>query len=178
MTSKQSHRVFNRIMIVRLGNALSAAAFAFATSACALVHERALAGGLDPESNTDGFDPGAEAHRRGEARRLNNIARQLDTVYRMQWEFPYFPGEAPVRQPIGYESKQVAPDRWIYRPIYAEDVAPQGETLPAPEALPAPVQNGPAARPQAPAPADARPGDRIPPKSAGQKPAGGGPREF
>lgn len=146
---------------------LAAAAFVVAGQ-CALA-------GLDPESNTDGFDPGAEAYRLGEARRLNNIARQLDTVYRMQWEYPYFPGEPPVRQPIGYESKQLGPNRWLYRPIYAEDVAPAAETLPTPEPLPVPPQNGPAAKPQAPAPADAVPGDFIPPKDAAPH---RGPREF
>jgi hypothetical protein len=163
---------------MHVGKALSIAAFAIALSACALAGRCALAG-LDPESNTDGFNPAAEAYRLGEARRLNNIGRQLDTVYRMQWEFPYFPGEPPVRQPIGYESKQVAPNRWIYRPIYADDVAPKAETLPAPEALPVPAKNGAAAKPQAPAPADAVPADLIPPKNAGpRKPAARGPREF
>jgi hypothetical protein len=147
-------------------------------AACALVGNCALAG-LDPESNTDGFDPGAEAYRLGEERRLSDIARQLDTVYRMQWEYPYFPGEPPVRQPIGYESKQVAPNKWIYRPIYAEDVAPAGETLPMNELLPSPAQNGPAAKPQAPAPADAARGDLIPPAGPlPPKPARRGPREF
>jgi len=164
--------------------ALSAALFALAVCACAVggqfvLAQRALAG-LDPESNTDGFDPGAEAYRLGEARRLNNIARQLDTVYRMQWENPYFPGEPPVRQPIGYESKQLGPNRWLYRPIYSEDTAEPLETLPAPEPLPQPLpaQPVPGAKPQAPAPADALPGDFIPPQGAQPRQPARGPREF
>jgi hypothetical protein len=140
---------------------------------------RCALAGLDGESNTDGFDPGAEAYRRGEEQRLSNVARQLDTVYRMQWEYPYFPGEPPVRQPIGYESKQVAPNRWIYRPIYPEDVAPApGEALPTP-AEPLPPRDAPAAKPQLPAPADAVPGDLIPPQGGRRpQPLGRGPREF
>ena len=137
------------------------------------------AGGLDPESNTDGFDPAAESYRTGEARRLNAIARQLDLVYQMQWENPYFPGEPPIRQPIGYESKQVGPDRWIYRPIYSEDVDAATDILPAPESLPQPAAHkAPAAGPPRPAPADAVPEDFIPPKATPNKPKRGGPREF
>jgi hypothetical protein len=93
----------------------------------------------------------------------------------MQWANPYFPGEEPVRQPIGYESKQIGPNRWLSRPIYGEDVAPQGELLPVPEPLPPP--GGPAGEPQAPAPAGAAPGDFIPPRAAPKNPAPG-PREF
>jgi hypothetical protein len=136
----------------------------------------AVASGIDPESNTDSFDPAAESHRIGEARRVNAIARQLDLIYRLQWENPYFPGEPPVRQPVGYESKQVAPNRWIYRPLYAEDVA--GETESGAEPLPEPTpQRAPQAAPQAPAPADAQPGDFMPPKNPAP-PARRGPREF
>jgi hypothetical protein len=36
------------------------------------------AAGLDPEANTDGFDPAAESYRINEARRLNEISRQLE----------------------------------------------------------------------------------------------------
>jgi len=151
------------------------------SSLCAFAAFLVLAGsavgsGVDPESNTDGFDPAAENHRIGEARRLNAMARQLDLIYRMQWENPYFPGGPPVRQPIGYESKQVAPDRWIYRPTYPEDVAEPvegtGEPLPEPMPQPAPLP-----APQAPAPADAQPGDFMPPKDPA-KPPRRGPREF
>jgi hypothetical protein len=134
---------------------------------------RALAG-LDPEGNTDGFDPGVESHRINEARRLNNVARQLSLVYQMQWENPYFPGELPVRQPIGYESKQVGPNRWIYRPVYPEDVAGDVETLPEPQSS---QGAGGGAQPQAPAPADAKPGDKIPPKPIPPQRART-PREF
>jgi hypothetical protein len=117
--------------------------------------------GLDPEANVDGFDPAAENNRINEARRRNNVERQLNLIYQMQWENPYFPGEPPIRQPIGYESKQVAPNRWIYRPLYAEDVAP-GQSPPAAETLPTPAPDK--AAPQAPGPADAQPGDLIPPR--------------
>jgi hypothetical protein len=135
------------------------------------------AGGLDPESNTDGFDPAAQSYRTAEARRLNAMARQLDLTYRMQWENPYFPGGPPIRQPIGYESKQVSPREWIYRPIYAEDVVPESEKSTEPLPRPA-TRKTPLARPQLPAPADAVPGDLIPPKDAPKVPALRGPREF
>jgi hypothetical protein len=135
-----------------------------------------LAAGIDPESNTDNFDPAAESDRIGEARRMNAIARQLDLIYQMQWENPYFPGAPPVRQPIGYESKQVAPDRWIYRPLYPDDIAAptKGAVEPLPEPMPQPA---PPPAPQGPAPADAKPGDFMPPKNSGQ-PVRSGPREF
>jgi hypothetical protein len=136
----------------------------------------AVGGGLDPESNTDGFDPAVESYRINEARRQNLINRQLDLIYLMQWENPYFPGEDPIQQPIGYESKQVSPNRWIYRPIYPENVAPAPSTN---EALPEPVAAGaPAAEPVAPAPADAASGDFIPPKAVPKTPAARGPRKF
>lgn len=131
-------------------------------------------GGLDPESNTDTFDPAADSHRVNEARRRNAIARQLDLIYLMQWENPYFAGEGPIRQPIGYESKQVSPNRWIYRPIYPEDVAPTtNEALPEPGAA-----SAPATQPGGPAPADAAPGDFIPPKAVPNTPPARGPRKF
>jgi hypothetical protein len=133
--------------------------------------------GLDAESNTDGFDPAAQAYRTGEARRLNAIARQLDLTYRMQWENPYFPGGPPIRQPIGYESKQVSPSEWIYRPIYAEDVIPESAESSEPLPLPA-TRKAPVVGPQLPAPADAAPGDLIPPKVVPQVPARRGVREF
>lgn len=149
-------------------------AVTFCVLCCALAG-RVSAGGLDPESNTDGFDPAADSHRTGEAQRLNAIARQLDLVYQMQWENPYFPGGPPIRQPIGYESKQIGPNSWLYRPLYAEDVTPAAdvpvETLP----LPATPQ-APAVGPRAPGPADALPSDFMPPKP--KPPAARGPREF
>lgn len=133
---------------------------------CALLGAAAvtIAGGLDPESNTDGFDPAADLNRIGEARRLNAVSRQLGLTYLMQWQNPYFPGSPPVRQPIGYESKQVGPTRWIYRPVYSEDVLPTDQ---ASEPLPAPAANRPKGkRPQRPGPADAQPDDLIPPQPA------------
>lgn len=141
---------------------------------CVALLGTATGGGLDPESNTDTFDPAADSHRVNEARRRNAIARQLDLIYLMQWENPYFAGEGPIRQPIGYESKQVSPSRWIYRPIYSEDVAP-----PANESLPEPgAANAPAAKPFGPSPADAAAGDFIPPKAAPNTPPARGPRKF
>jgi hypothetical protein len=150
------------------------AAIAAGMIVCAL-GGAAVAGGLDAESNTDGFDPAVEAYRIGEARRQSAMARQLDLVYRMQWENPYFLGGGPIRQPIGYESKQLGPNRWIYRPIYAEDVAPAADELPAPEQA---TQKAPAVPPQPPAPSDAAPEDFIGPPATPQKPARRGPREF
>jgi hypothetical protein len=151
------------------------------------------AAGLDPEANTDGFDPAAESYRINEARRLNEISRQLELNYRMIWDHGFDPASPPVRQPIGHESKQVAPNRWIYRPIYPEqEVGPEFEEV-GPELLPSPAvatpqpatPNTTPPAPQlspkkdgslrAPAPADAKPGDRVVPKNL---PVPRGPREF
>ncbi len=124
--------------------------------------------GIDPESDTDGYNPAAELYDIGEAQRLNNVARQLDLNRWMIWSSMYCPGDLwgppiggpPVRQPTGYESKQVAPNRWIYRPLYSEDFAP-GE-LPAPP-MPEPLPPPPAP-PDLPAPSDAQPEDFVPPE--------------
>ena len=176
----------------------------FCMAALALGTASALpAAGLDPEANTDGFDPAAESHRINEARRLNEISRQLELNYRMIWDHGFNPASPPVRQPIGHESKQVSPNRWIYRPVYPEQVAPEFEEV-GPELLPAPAPAPPNATlpnaapprtiaPQAPAPhpappragalrgpapADAAPGDRVPPKQPPAAPLPRGPREF
>ncbi len=165
---------------------LSRVAIAVACVLCLMKYPSLHAAGLDPETNIDGFDPAAESFRVNEARRLNQISRQLDLNYRMIWEHGFNPANPPVRQPIGYESKQVSPNRWIYRPVYPEQVTPQPESgpelLPLPSAAAPPtVQPKPAA--QAPGPADAQSGDRIVrpnplrPNSAPQ-PLPRGPREF
>ncbi len=140
------------------------------------------AAGLDPESNTDGFDPAAESHRINEARRLNAISQQLELTRGMLWLDGFNPANPPIRQPIGFESGQTGPNRWMYRPVYGEDVAPP-QTVPAaaPETLPAPDSVGPQLIPQAPAPSGAKAGDFIPPQdpvAPRRLPARPGPREF
>jgi hypothetical protein len=162
--------------------------------------------GVDPESNTDGVNPAAELYDQAEAQRLARVARQLELNDFMAWSVAYGPwslwgppvGFPPERQPIGYESKQVGPHKWIYRPLYAEDVppgaAPNAEPAVAPGAgsgpandLPAP-QGAPDAGQQLPAPRDAAPGDFLPPldgappaaaqQPRARKPVASGPREF
>lgn len=138
---------------------------------------RAVAG-LDPESNTDGYDPAADSYRINEARRLNAISQQLELTRQMLWLNGFNPANPPVRQPIGYESGPIGPNRWMYRPLYAEDVPAEMVPPPGPEALPVPSASGPLLIPQGPAPAGAQPGDFIPPQDAGGARPGGGPREF
>jgi hypothetical protein len=150
----------------------------------------ALAGPLDPESNTDGFSPAVGIDDANEARRRDLIAHQLDLNLQMIWASgcgpqigdpfePWLsvPGDIwgyarprPIEQPIGHESAQTGPNRWIYRPLYprpAEPVAP-GQVNPTnpnaigPE-LPGPSDPEPLAKP---------PAVRVPKK----RPAG--PREF
>jgi hypothetical protein len=144
---------------------LACGAFAFA--ACG----GTAAGGIDPESNTDGFNPVADLYDIAETQREGKVAMQQELVRRLVWSTYYAPvGGPPIRQPIGYESKQVGPDRWIYRPLYGEEIVPPIAV--PPEALPAPGSVPPA---RLPAPRDARPGDFVPPGAA---PARRGPREF
>jgi hypothetical protein len=153
---------------------------------------------LDPETNTHGFDPVAESYEMAEARRMDQIARQLDLNYRMQISagfgprypapfepWPRVPGDIwgypqskPITQPLGHESLQTGPNRWMYRPIY-----------PGPQPLPAPVkpQVTAPATPRAqvkapvqaelPAPSDAAPADRVP-RPAPKKQPPLGPRAF
>lgn len=146
------------------------------TLACILVifSGPALLAGIDQESNTDGFDPAADSYRINEARRQNAIARQLELKYRMMWEFGVDPANPPVDQPIGHESKQIGPNKWIYRPIYSDEVEIESVPADGPELLPAPnadapLNIGPVAPtrkvPQVlPKPADAQPRDFIPPQ--------------
>lgn len=144
--------------------------------------------GLDGESNTDGYNPAALGDEQGEARRQAIIARQIELVERMNWSAIYcqiddpfepwpaisgdiwsYPQSERVRQPIGHQSGQTGPNRWNYRPLYAEDV----EGLPSSAAEhvgPAPEVIGP----ELPAP-----GDFVPPASKKLlRRLQRGPREF
>jgi hypothetical protein len=131
--------------------------------------------GVDPESNTDGFNPAADLYDIAETQRQGQVAMQhalVDAIARSVlygWGDLWGPpiGLPGIRQPYGYESKQVGPSRWIYRPLYAEDVPP-------PQGAP-PEPRQPA---ELPAPADAAPEDFVPPHKAPPKPAPSGPREF
>jgi hypothetical protein len=158
---------------------------------------------LDRELDTDGFDPAAESYRINEARRMNEINRQLELKYRMLWAHGFDPASPPVEQPLGHEYQQTGPNRWEYRPVYPEEVQP-GQS--GPEILPAPGERRkdsstaqpplliapqpqsapiPTTRPQvtpapanAPAPRDAIPTDRLVPQKHPRKAKSSGPREF
>jgi hypothetical protein len=142
--------------------------------------------GIDPEQNIDGFDPAAESFRINEARRLNAISRQLELTYRMMWLNGHNPASPPIRQPIGQETIQLGPNKWLSRPVYDhlpgdDAVGPEAiETSPVvPELLPAPEAQGPMLVP--PGPADAKAGDQIPPQpdpAPKKQPLGRRPREF
>ena len=154
---------------------LAAAVFGYALAGGA-----AAVAGIDAESNADGFNPAAQLYGIAEAQRLNRVARQLELNQFMIDSTYYEPGDLwgpplggpPTRRPIGYESKQIGPNRWMYRPLYAEDIAAGDPAeLPAPGAE---LLRTPHVQPQLPAPSDAAPGDFIPPRD----PDLGGPREF
>jgi hypothetical protein len=120
---------------------------AFVLGTACLVGGSTAAGPLDPEANTDGFSPAAEIDEANEARRRDLIARQLDLNLQMNWFSGYgpqcldpfepwqsvsgdiwgYPRPRPIEQPIGHESAQTGPNRWIYRPLYAE---PTGSATP------------------------------------------------
>jgi hypothetical protein len=165
------------------------------TLCCAIACLLSAAGradSIDPETNTDGFNPAASAHQMGEARRLDLIARQLDLNYRMirsagygpQYPNPFepwprvpgdiwgYPRSRPIEHPIGHESGQIAPDRWIYRPLYAADLNA------APPAVPAPASpRAPGFVEQLPGPSDPEP-EKLAPAARPKKKSPGGPREF
>jgi hypothetical protein len=170
-------------------------AFACASIALLVSHAR---GGIDSESNTDGPSPAAEIYSINETQRQAQVAQQLDLNYRMLWSSGYGPwyperlepgfiwgyrrGVMPIEQPIGHQSEQVAPNRWIYRPLYARDVEPAvpvedvgaGPILPAPvEILPAPASVLPI---PAPGPSAPEPIEPKVPRPRPQRPVG--PREF
>ena len=81
-----------------------------------------------------------ESYRIAEAQRLDSIARQLDLNYQMIWQSGFadgvwrYPAPRPIEHPIGYESRQTGPNRWIYRPIYAGE--PRGPAIPATAPMP------------------------------------------
>jgi hypothetical protein len=143
---------------------------------------RAAAGGIDPESNTDGFNPAADLYDIAETQRQGQVALQQAAVDWIARSILYGAGDLwgppigwpPIRQPIGHESKQVGPNRWIYRPLYAEDVPLGNVNGVAGATQPAPRQ--PAA--ELPAPSDAKPGDFVPPQGPPRKPITRRPREF
>jgi hypothetical protein len=110
-------------------------------------------------------NPAEESYRLNEARRQDLIARQLDLNFRMTRAagygprypsafepWPRVPGDIwgyplprPIEQPVGHQSVQTGPNRWIYRPLYAADLAPvAADTQPSdPAARPAPRRPGP-----------------------------------
>ncbi len=160
------------------------------------------AGAVDPEANTDGFSPAAEIYQINEARRQDQIARQLDLNFRMQSSagfgprfadpfepWPHVPGDIwgyplarPIAQPIGHESLQTGPNRWIYRPLYAtapKYVRPQPSARPvARPAVPVAPGQPPPAHVQLPGPSDPEPEDFAPPGPRKRKPLPKGAREF
>ncbi len=115
------------------------------------------------------IDPAEASYQFNEAWRRDQIARQIDLNYRMQWmagfgpqlvgpfePWPRVPGDIwgypqarPIVHPIGHESAQTGPNRWIYRPIYATP------SPAAPAAAPPDVVQPPQAGVQLPAPSDA-----------------------
>jgi hypothetical protein len=154
----------------------------------------ALAGGIDPESNTDGYNPAVELYDLAEAQRLGKVARQRALNEFMLYSTQYGPGDLwgppiggpPIRQPIGYESKKIGPGRWMYRPLYSHSESsggtiqvgpPVGEPLPRPDQAPA-AGSVPSSKPRLPGPRGARPDDFIPPENRSAKPKARGPREF
>jgi hypothetical protein len=142
--------------------------------------------GIDGEANTDGVNPADELYNIAETKRLQQVGQQLQLNRFMTWNSYYGPsslwgpplGGPPVRQPIGYESKQVTPNRWIYRPVYGDERAPaEVIAAPAADAVANPIAPPPVDR-KLPAPSDARPGDFRPLPASPQRPMPSGPREF
>lgn len=138
--------------------------------------------------------PAAASYRQGEARRQGLIAQQLDLNYRMNWPrgmvaswadpfepWPFVPGDIwgypsppPVEHPVGYRSEQVARDRWIYRPVYADQVA-------APRSLivPRSIEDAPPAAIVPPRPSELdEPNAQPPAENAAKKKKPSGPRAF
>jgi hypothetical protein len=151
----------------------------------------AVGDSLDPESNTDGFNPAAQLYATSEAQRQDLIARQIDLNYRMIWSAGYrpayvrgletwpavpgdiwgYPRPRPIEHPVGHESRQTGPNRWIYRPLYAVDVQP------APPAQAKPLRGSNVSRVELPGPSDLEPQGFFPPAPRKNK-APAGPREF
>ncbi len=162
-------------------------------AAAASVANVALA--IDPEGNTDGFNPVAgELNQINESQRQDQIARQIDLNRRMirssgfgpRYPDPFepwprvpgdvwgYPVQRPIEQPIGHESLQTGPNRWLYRPLYATGQPQQS-------ARGAPARPAPAARPgkvELPHPSDAEPEDFVPAAAGPRKQLPVGRREF
>ncbi len=160
---------------------LAACLFATSLVAALLLGVGTVHAGIDGEANTDGFNPADELYEIAEAKRLQQVGQQLQLNRFMAWNTYYGPnslwgpplGASPVRQPIGYESKQVTPNRWIYRPVYDEEVPPAEVIAAPPPDSAAGQQPAPNGQPQLPAPSDLRP---LP--TAPMRPMPSGPREF
>jgi hypothetical protein len=143
--------------------------------------------GIDPESNTDAGNPAAAIYSTNEVQRQAMIARQLDLNRQMIWSSGYAGPLDPwwcvpsinwryprplVEQPVGHESIQTGPNRWIYRPLYARDVEQPATDLAPPGSFEV-VQPAPA---QLPGPSNREPDDRpLPGLQLKKRP---GPREF
>jgi hypothetical protein len=142
-----------------------------------------------------GFQLADESNRFNEARRQDQISRQLDLNYRMIYlagfgprfpnpfePWPRVPGDIwgypqgrPIVHPVGHESVQVSNTRWISRPVYSTGPIGAAGPIVSPVAV-APGVAVPAVRPRLPGPSDAvGPPIAVPP---GPVPAPAGPREF
>jgi len=139
-----------------------------------------------PAATVDQFEsPSRTIYRLSETERQEQIARQLNLTEQMQWAAPYWLGRSPrpVQQPIGHESVQVGPNRWVYRPIYA----PRTAEAQQPGESPQPRATRPSvARPlptaprvvELPAPSDPEPPDFVPPPGAVVRPLAPPPRPL
>jgi hypothetical protein len=144
--------------------------------------------------------PADEIYQVNEARRRDLIARQLDLNYRMIRSSGYgpsypnafvpysfeslarmpgdiwgYPQPRPIEHPVGHESAQTGPNRWIYRPIYAAEV--QARYPAAASALPPATPSNVPGAAQPPGPSDPFDGE-LPaaPQEPGLRKAG--PRAF
>lgn len=165
-----------------------------AVAAC-FVHAARAADALDPEVNSDGFNPAAELYQINEAQRQEQIARQLDlndrllgaSEYGSRYASPFepwpcvpgdiwgYPVHRSIAQPIGHESVQTGKNRWLYRPLYAT-VQPRPPAAAARRATAVP-----GARPtkvELPHPSDPEPEDFVPARAGPLKKLPTGPRAF
>jgi len=140
------------------------------------------------------IDPALESYRFNEAWRRDSIARQLDLNYRTVWmagygprypnpfePWPRVPGDIwgypqpqPIEQPIGDETIQIGPDRWLYRPVYARQIVPARAVSAVPtaskDAGKASTGRGAAVASQPrPAPSDAEPIEKPAPRDSGRR---------
>ncbi len=136
-----------------------------------------------------------ESFRIAETQRLDQIARQLDLNYRMIWQSGYgprypdpfepwprvpgdiwgYPSPRPIEHPVGFESKQTRPNRWIYRPIYAAEVNRTTPSAPSPTPANLPRDVRGKSQRGVVAPEKPRPSDLAEPDA---KPRPSGPRAF